>query len=136
MPDLVASDILLKQTCLNLQGLLAGSWLRLYYNNLPPSPENLQSNFSECYFGGYDPAPIASFTGPLKQQAGEWTLNSPNCIFKCTVLPSQLVYGWYLTTPLGVLLSAPFAAPVNMFPGALLSVQLLVTDWATFTLVG
>lgn len=134
MPDLVASDVLLKSQILGLQAALTKGFLRLYRNSLPPSPGNVYADFSEAYFTGYSPAQVLTWSGPTKVQSGEWSIQSPNIVFTCTSGPVQTLYGWFFTTSLGVVLSAPFTSPVSMSPGASLGVQLLVTEWATFLL--
>lgn len=133
--ELVASDVLLLTQIKQIKKLLDGGFVRLYWNNLPPSPANVVSNFAEAYFAGYTPVPIV-WGDPIKAQTGEYTLQAPEVIFRNTGSSSQTLIGWFYTTALGVLLSAPFTAPIALNPGGSLGVQVLATEWATFTLVG
>lgn len=135
MAELVASNLLLKSQASNVRSSLVGSFLRLYYNNPSRSPANVQSDFAEAYFAGYVPQQFVNWGSVTKQKDGEYGFYSPIAVFVCNALPNLVVNGWYLTTTDGLQFSNSFSSPIAMFPGATLSIQLLITAYATMLLV-
>lgn len=136
MPDLVASNDFLKLIASYAVGKLNGNcWLKLYTNNLPPTPANVLANFQEATFGGYFAQAVAgSFPGPNRAQDGEYASQSPEFSFSCGSAPTNVIYGWYITDGSIVLLSSPFLLPIVVNIGTKFTVSIEATTWSTFTL--
>jgi hypothetical protein len=96
--DIVASNDLLEERAQKLlERFESGCSLRLFSNNLQPSPANRIGDFNEATFAGYGRKNMAGqWSIVRKQEDGRYTFVSTNQIFTGAVDAIGFVYGWFL----------------------------------------
>jgi len=118
MAGVVAMDLMVKRSMAWVieQVLLGDAYLRLYQNDLTPTPANtVPADFQEADFGGYIPLPVASTFPPEVQViAGRWRSRSAIQIWMPPATGMQTIYGWFITVGPEVIFAARFAAPIIM----------------------
>ena len=95
---------------------LDGGSLRLYQNDMTPTPNSVVGDFTIADFGGYTSKTIATWGDPWIDALGRAITLAPTQTWAATgVAPSNLVYGWYFLDVNGDLaLAGRFDAPVSM----------------------
>ena len=128
----VASNALLDARAGTLRTLLNSSHnLRLYSNNLTPTPANVLADFTEATFPGYSAVSLASqFGAQTKVQDGEYQIQSGTYTFTFTSGSSQTVYGWYIDDGTNVKFSQIFAQSILMTTGVQFTLQVSPQEWA------
>lgn len=133
----VASNYFLNARATTLQTLLnSGQTLRLFANNITPTPATALSAFTEASYSGYAGISLASvFGSPTKIIDGEYQIQSTNLVFNGPATGSQVVYGWYVSDGTGVQFSGLFSSPITMDSTVTLTLQLSPQTWDYSTAV-
>lgn len=128
----VASNYFLQARATTLQTLLNSSQtLRLFSNNLNPTPANVLTDFTEATYAGYAGVSLnGQFGAPTKVQDGEYQIASGTYTFNGPATGSQTIYGWYISDGTGVNFSGVFPAPITMTSGVSFTLQISPQTWA------
>lgn len=132
--DIVASNVLLEDRAKKLlEYLSANTTLRLYSNNLNPTPKNAIGDFTEATFAGYA---RRSMTGQWsevrKEEEGKYTFTSKNIVWTGAVGAIGIVVGWMLVTNAKVIFSARLPVTWDAAPGKKVEVRVnIVTSAAS-----
>jgi len=103
--------------------------LRLFSNNLAPTPATPLSSFVEASYTGYSPVSMSGLVGaPSKLADGRYQCSITPQTFQCTGGAGQLVYGWYIDDGSNCHLAQAFPAPVNLVPGAPYVLQIALQE--------
>lgn len=132
MENIVASNALLHWAAQNVLSLLnSGHVLRLFANDLDPTPANVLADFAEASFAGYVPIVLSGlFTGPSKVQDGTYQVSLADQSFGGITGANQYVHGWFIDDGTNVKISARFLAPILVTAGVRFTVALDPQDWA------
>lgn len=131
MPRAVASNPFLLDKITELRTELdADATLRLFKNDLTPTPATALAAFTEADFAGYAEVDMAGEWGaPFQVAAGHYTFLSNTIRFDCTA-GNQVIYGWYLISAGGLIVSRRFDAPYTVAPDNPLLLVLKPSDWS------
>jgi hypothetical protein len=134
--EIVASNALLKDRATNLRTLFdSGHSLRLYKNDLHPKPEISSATYVEASFDGYARINMAGkWRAVAKGQDGMFHFSSLDCQFTATGTEAEVIHGWMLFGPLGVVLACRLPFPVSMVIPKVLTVRCDVLVWDAATL--
>src|SRR6516162_8080910 len=88
----------LQDRLLALKGVLnSNHYLRLFSNNITPTPDMTNAAFIEAIFPGYSPVLLTNdFGAPVQVAAGEFQISGTSHPFTFTAGTPQTVYGWYI----------------------------------------
>lgn len=131
--DIVASNKLLSTVADQLRTLLnTGHTLRLFKNNITPTPANLLADFVESTYLSYAGISLSgAFTTPIKVIDGEYQTSAPTFTFSASAgATPENAYGFYIDDGTYVKFSMRFSAPVVMGPSAAFTLQLNPQVWA------
>ena len=99
--------------------LNAGHKLKLFVNNILPTPATPLGAFTEASFPGYLAADLAgAFGAPVKVQDGQYQIATGFFTFTCTAAPGQTVYGWWIDDAANVKMAQAFDSPVSIAVGS------------------
>lgn len=133
MPQLIASNNFLSTRASQVDAdMTAECVVRLFVNNLTPTPANVRADFAEAGFTGYAPRTLVSAPiGKIKVRDGLYQIGWGPFTWTNTGATTQVIYGFYVTggaTSLWV--SKRFDSPVPLVPLAPISCKVLVQEWA------
>jgi len=118
MAVVVAMDLIVKRSMAWVieQVLLGDAYLRLYQNDMTPTPGNVvPADFQEADFENYVPLPVASaFPAEVQVVPGRWRSRSAIQIWMPPTTGTQTIYGWFITVGPEVIFAARFASPIIM----------------------
>jgi len=101
-------------------GVLPGAVLRLFRNDLEPTPASVAVDFVEANFPGYSPVLLAGeMTGPIKAADGHYeSLTNQYTFFPPASGSGNVIFGGYVTLD-GVAVAADrFPEPIPMTIGS------------------
>jgi hypothetical protein len=131
----VASNYILNLRAGTLRTLLnSGCTLRIFSNNITPTPANVIGDFTQATYGGYAGQVLTNdFAAQVKVKDGEYSITSTVHTFAYTSGATQTVYGWYIDDGTGVMFSAAFPAAIAMGTGVSFTLQIvpLILDSTT-----
>lgn len=132
MEYIVASNLFLKERILSLRQVLQSrNFLRLYTNNVTPSPASVTSYFAEASFPNYAARSLDTLFGnPFKVQDGEYVIETDFLTFTCTAPSAEIVYGWFITNDGRTRLAARFADPVTLGTGIEVTFKIALQIWS------
>jgi len=125
MPVPVLSNPLLDARAGTLATLLnSGHTLRLFQNNLTPTPATSLGSFTESTFTGYAAVSLSGqFGSPTFVTDGQYQIASGTYTFSCTGGSSQTIYGWYIDDGSNVKMSQRLDTPVTISSGGNYTLQ-------------
>jgi hypothetical protein len=134
--EIVASNVLLKDRAENLRTLFSsGHSLRLYQNDLKPTPADTLVRFIEASYVGYERVNMdEQWKAVLKIIDGQYQFSSKDQLYLGGGSPTAPVYGWYLVGENKVKLSCRLPFPVFLGSGKRLTVRVDVIVWDAGTL--
>jgi len=130
--EIVAANALLKDRSELMRTYFdSGHSLRLFANDLVPTPQDPTAAFVESSFPGYARISMAGkWRDVFKLEDGAYHFSSFDCTFTPTGPSNEYAYGWYLFGPLGVALSCRLPFRQLMTVGSPLTVRAEVITWA------
>lgn len=100
--------------------------LKLFQNNIAPTPATPLASFVEANFPGYIGIDLTNqFGAPSKVTDGQYQIATPFFTFTCSSGSGQVVYGWWIDDGTNQKMSQAFDTPVTIAPGSpyLLQIQ-------------
>lgn len=108
-----------------------GCHLRIFVNNLTPTPANVIGDFTEASWGGYAAISLSGqWTGPTKIVDGEYEIVTGTYTFTKTSGTDATAYGYYVEDGTGCLFSERFAAPITVVTGTSFTLQVKFDEYA------
>lgn len=132
MPVSISSnDSLLALSFIEQGAIRANAVIRLFRNNIVPTPATQRGDFVEADYPGYVvKLPATAIIGPRKIVDGGYQFGFGPYAWASTAPTDQIVYGWYITggsRPLWY--SGVFANPVPMTVGNPLTSAIYLQLW-------
>ena len=94
-----------------------GHSLRLFCNNIQPTPGMSELDFSEISFNGYNRKNLNGLWAvPLKIRDGEYLLRTGALSWTCNAASDQIVYGWYIVGDNNAKYAARLPDPIELGP--------------------
>lgn len=130
MPDLVATDILIRNRANALRALVnADSFGLLFVQPVVLTPATVLSDLTLASFPGYAPINLAGlWMAPVKEQAGKYFVVCPTQTFTCSAASTEVVYGAGIYSSLGLLAAFLARTPIALAPGLDIPVQFTLMD--------
>lgn len=128
----IASNALLRQSADWLGTILnSGHFLRLFSNNIAPTPATPLTGFNEAAFSGYAAVNLLGlFSSSVLVMVGELQIPPVIALFIQNGALIDTVYGWYITSGTNVKLSGRLVTPVTFNVNTSFQIQLNVQEWA------
>jgi len=106
--------------------------LRLFSNDITPTPGTLLDAFVEATYAGYTVKdPSGTWGAIYKVLNGLYQTDGTVFNYAATAGADQTVYGWYIDDGVVVRLSRRFNAPILMKPDVTFSLQIFPQGFAT-----
>ncbi len=132
MNELIATNYRLLESATWLYGQLqTDRQLRLFQNNVIPTPETVAADLQESTFPGYVAVPlVGKWRVPRKVKTGLYLIDISPIQFTLGAPAVQQVFGCYVTHLGSVDFVNQFDPPIDLSSPGLFNVYVGVTEWA------
>ncbi len=115
MANVVVSDPGLSEALASKRTLFNTGTLKLFKNDLNPTPATALGAFVEADYAGYVAQVTTDWGPPIQLAEGSWYIDLPTKFFPAATSGAQIVFGVFFEAPSGALeFSCRFDAPITV----------------------